>query len=168
MTKKTAILLGILLLVTNTFAADGPESKASAATGEPLTVTEPLLDRCSGNSCIAKPGSWNNELIRNERKWFYLSVVAHGAGTTADAITSWNQPETTSLLRDQAGRFGIKGLMIKEAIFAGTITLEYLVLKHYSPKWVVRTFTVVNFALGSEYSALAIHNRVVINRQAAR
>ena len=161
MSSKTQILLSICFLSLPVFAADGAAVETAAS-------PSPLLAGCSGKLCVPKTASWNDDSMRSERKWFYRSVLAHGAGTTADAWSSWHQPEATSLLRDGSGRFSAKGAMIKAGFFAGTTAAEYAVLRSYSPKWLVRTFTILNYALGAEYSAVAIHNRIVINRQAAK
>ena len=167
MSNKTQILLSIALFTLPAFAAEGAGEPA-ALVGVSTSTASPLLAKCSGKLCAAKATSWNDDSMSSDRKWFYRSVMAHGAGTAADAWSSWHQPEATSLLRDSKGQFSAKGAFIKAGFFAGTTAAEYAILKNYSPKWLVRTFTVVNYALGAEYSAVSIHNRIMINRQAAR
>jgi len=165
MFNKNKLLLSVCLFALPAFAADA----IVITNGESTSTPSPLLSGCKGTLCVApKLAKWNDESMSAERKWFYRSVIAHGAGTAADAWSSWHQPEATSLLRDSHGQFSAKGAMIKAGFFAGTTAAEYMVLRSYSPKWLVRTFTVVNYALGAEYSAVAIHNRVMINRQASR
>src|SRR5258706_9588306 len=159
MSTKTQILLTICLFTLPAFAAEGAAEPAAISGAENTLTASPLLVGCAGKLCVPKTTSWKDDSMSSDRKWFYRSVIAHGAGTAADAWSSWHQPEATSLLRDNSGRFSAKGAMIKAGFFAGTTAAEYMVLKSYSPKWLVRTFTIVNYALGAECSAISIHNR---------
>jgi len=92
-------------------------------------------------------------------KPFYYSVAVHGAGTGLDTWSSWNQNEANHTLQSANGKFDAKGAAIKGVFFAGSTVAELLILKKYHPKWLVKTFTVVNFALGGEYTAIAISNK---------
>ena len=168
MSIRTLLLLTICTFPLSVFAAEDSAEATVIATSERATTASPSLTGCAGAACLPTYKRWNDESMKAERKWFYRAIVAHGAGTAADAWSSWHQPEATSLLRDSSGRFSAKGAMIKAGFFAGTSVAEYAILRSYSPKWLVRTFTIMNYALGAEYSAVAISNRVQINRQAAR
>lgn len=154
MFKKPLVLLWICVF---SFPALAAEDSAMPA---------PVVNRAI--AVFPSHKEWDDEAMEAERKWFYRSVIAHGAGTAADAWSSWNRPEVNSLLRDGSGRFTAKGVMIKAGFLAGTTAAEYAILRSYSPKWLVRTFIIMNYALGAEYSVIAISNRVRINHHAAR
>jgi hypothetical protein len=164
MTTYIRTLLSFFLLASAGFCEERISSRSEAAAAPNSSPVLHPSAACEGRECLPGSNLWQSEGMRAERKRFHGSVIAYGVGTGADAWSSWRQPEANAFLRDGSGRFSTKGAVIKAGVFAGSAVAEYAILRKYSPKWLVRTFTVMNFALGSEYSAIAIHNRIQINR----
>ncbi len=97
-------------------------------------------------------------------KWWAASVAIHGAGTSADAWSSWRQTESNPILSNRAGQFGTKGVAFKLGAFAAVTGLEYGILRLSHSRKVCKVFITVNGILGGEYGVVAIRNFGSSNR----
>ncbi len=89
------------------------------------------------------------------RVLWMTSILAMGAGTAADAYSSWHKRESNSLLASSNGTFGEKGVAIKAGIAAGVLTPQILFRKHRD--WHL-AFAVSNFAEAGIFAGATVHN----------
>lgn len=88
---------------------------------------------------------WKKTLYR-------VSQVVLVAATTADAASSYDQPELNPILGQ---RFGARGISIKAGVAAGMFIVEEIaVRKGVDPRFP----TVINFAGASVFGYGAVHN----------
>ena len=97
----------------------------------------------------------------------HIGVIAHAAGTAADAYSNWKFQEANPLLRERsgpyAGTFHKRGVLVKAGLFTGiAVTTELIAWK--VPK-LRRAMGIINGTLGATYTGIAIRN-VVAQRQA--
>jgi len=89
------------------------------------------------------------------RVLWMTSILAMGAGTAADAYSSWHKRESNSLLASSNGTFGEKGVAIKAGIAAGVLTPQILFRRHRD--WHL-AFAVSNFAEAGIFAGASVHN----------
>ncbi len=85
-------------------------------------------------------------------KW---SMAALLAGSTADSISSYGQPELNPLLSAN-GQFNSRSVGVKFGIVGGVIVGETLLLHHHPEMG--KTITIVNFAGAGVTGGVAVRN----------
>jgi hypothetical protein len=95
------------------------------------------------------------------RAMWLVSVGALTAANITDAQSSWNKHELNGGLADNAGRFGVRGALIKAGAEAAVVGVEYLLLRRHPTKRLYRSTTLINFGAASGVGAVAVHNYTI-------
>jgi hypothetical protein len=99
--------------------------------------------------------------VRNEKHDRHMnalwaaSIAAMAAGTSADAVSSWDKREGNSLLASSNGMFGARGVGIKAGIAAGVLLPQIILRKH---KELRTAFVLGNLTEAGVFTGAAIHN----------
>ena len=97
----------------------------------------------------------NTKEHATQKRLWITSLLALGAATSADALTSFGKTESNSVLASGSGTFGARGVALK-SVMAGTVLGLQLVLRRNDS---MRTaFICGNFAEAAIFSAAALHN----------
>jgi len=89
------------------------------------------------------------------RMWKWSAIALAGA-TTADAVSSWGGVEVNPILAGRDRRFGARGVAIKAGIAAGTLIMQWAIMKRH-PK-AAKAFSYVNFGIAGSYVGFTIRN----------
>ena len=89
-------------------------------------------------------------------KFWKISLVALATATTADAVSSWNRPESNPILRNSDGQFNARGAGIKIGL-AGSVALAQYFLARKGPK-AERVSAFANLAAAGVFTGAAIRN----------
>ena len=113
--------------------------------------------------------------LGSDLKWrriWLASIAVHGAGTAFDAYSSYHRGpyELNSFLADSDKQFGNKAVMIKGGMFAGTVALEFILLRLAAhrdtrlARTLTKTFAICNFSAGATYFSAGAHNYAVLSK----
>lgn len=152
---------GVALLILG--SADLLAAQEVAPPGRLASASEiaiPAMAIPSGTSASAMPAKLSlvpvEEKHDHRMKTIWISsLVAMGAATSADAVSSWHKQEANGLLASSNGTFGAKGVSLKAGIAAGVLLPQIIFRKH---KELRSTFAIGNFAEAGVFTGTAIHN----------
>jgi hypothetical protein len=83
MSIQLLLLLTIYSLPLSVLAAEDSSETTVIAAPERAATPSPSLTGCAGAACLPTCKRWNDESVKAGRKWFFRSIMAHGAGTAA-------------------------------------------------------------------------------------
>jgi hypothetical protein len=95
------------------------------------------------------------------RAIWLVSVGSLTAANIMDAQSSWNKHELNGNLADNAGRFGVRGALIKAGVQGAVVAVEYLLLRRHPSKRLYRTTALFNFGAAAAEGAVAARNYTV-------
>lgn len=88
-----------------------------------------------------------------------LSAASMATGVALDIASSWGHQEANPLVRSGDGTLRWKGAAMGVGFAAGTLAIQYVVLRRLRPGHPVRrVFTVLNFGVGTFRSGVAMRN----------
>lgn len=96
------------------------------------------------------------EAPQKTSKLWKISAFVLGGATALDAASSWGRPELNPLLSGPNGRFGSQGIALKSGLAAGTIGIQYFLLRK---RPAAQKYAVVsNFAISGFLGVAAASN----------